>query len=368
MMAGMEDPRREAIHWALVALAAHLALVGILLVANEGNPQWFLHFGDRSPALGLGEEVLGDDLLVPHRDGQDGVYFWLLARDPVLTNPDDALRHLDRPAYRSQRIAYPLLAAPWRAAGEQALVWGLLVTNILAVGVGAYAAARVASHLGAPTRASLAFALNPGTVAAVVMDSADALALAALLWALFFLLRGRLWPAVAMGTLAVLTKEPMLLALGGIALLAPRLDLRNRVLVVGVPATAALAWALYARWRLGWPPSDVEEFTVPFGGYLDAYRRGWRPVGNWADAALALALLPLAITTCVLWWRRRTLLLAAAVPFALLVPFFTAQVVNLPGNSIRAIGPLVTLLALSLYGARLSLPSTPPAPDRAAAS
>jgi hypothetical protein len=371
MMAAMEGQRRLAARWALMALAAHLVLSGVLLAANDGNPEWFIHFGDRSPGLPLGEQVLGDDVLVPHEDGQDGVYFWVLARDPLLGDADQAVRFLDRPAYRSQRLAYPLLAAPWRAGGEQALVWGLLATNLLAVAVGAYGATRLALQLGAPARAGLLFALNPATVAAVVMDAADAVALAALLWALLLVARGRLWPAVAAGTVAVLTKEPMLLALGGVALLAPRLTLRTRLSLVGVPTLAALAWGLYARWRLGWPASDIEELTVPFSGYLDAYRRGWRPVGNWGDAALALALLPLAAATCVLWWRRRSLLLAAAVPFALLIPFFTAQVLNLPGNSIRAVGPVVTLLGLSLYVPRPS-PAPPggtaPADAAAAAS
>jgi hypothetical protein len=363
MMAGVEGQRRQAARWALVALAAHLVLSGMLLGANDGNPEWFIHFGDRSPGLPLGQQVLGDDVLVPHDDGQDGVYFWVLARDPLLTDADQALRFLDRPGYRSQRLAYPLLAAPWRFGGEQALVWGLLVTNVLVVAVGAYGAALLALHLGAPPRASLLFALNPATVAAIVMDAADAVALAALLWALLFVIRGRLWPAVGAGVVAALAKEPMLLALGGVAVLMPRLSLRTRLALVGVPGLAALAWGLYARWRLGWPPSDVEEFTVPFGGYVDAYRRGWRPVGNWADATLALGLLPLGVATCLLWWRRRSLLLAAALPFALLIPFFTDQVLDLPGNSIRAVGPIVTLLGLSLYVPRSS--SAPPTTDPA---
>jgi hypothetical protein len=366
-MASM-NARRLALRWAGVALAAHLAISGVMLAVNDGQAEWFLHLGDEGPALPLVRDVLGEDVVIPHHDdGHDGPYFWLLARDPLLSDADTALRYLDRPAYRSQRIAYPVLSSPWGVAGEEALVWGMLVTNLLAVAVGAYGATLLAVALGAPARAGLAYGGSPATIAGVLLDGSDALALAAVVWALYFLVRRRIGAAVAVGALAVLAKEPMLLALGGVALLAPGVPRRWRVALVAAPAAAAAAWALYARSRLGWPPSQVEEFTVPFGGYLDAYRRGWRPIGNWSDAVLALALVPLAVGTCVLWWRRRTLLLSAAVPFAVLVPFFTAQVLNLPDNSLRAIGPLMTLVWLSAYVPRAVGPPASAAAEPATA-
>ena len=50
--------------------------------------------------------------------------------------------------------------------------------------------------------------------------------------------------------------------------------IRRRWAIVVIPALAALGWAVYVRWRLGWPASDIEEFTpVPLWGYVDAYRR-----------------------------------------------------------------------------------------------
>ena len=50
---------------------------------------------------------------------------------------------------------------------------------------------------------------------------------------------------------------------------------RRRWSLVVVPAVAALGWALYARWRLGWPPSQMEELSpAPLWGYVDAYQRG----------------------------------------------------------------------------------------------
>lgn len=341
---------RLALRWAAGGLAVHLLLAGLFLAKYDGNPQWFVHFGKQGSVMPVAAQVFGRDLLVPHLDGHDGQAYWLLARDPLLLDGRDVVApNLDRPGYRAQRILYPALAAPWRLAGEQALVWGLLVTNLVVVFLGGLIAALLALEAGAPARASLAFALSPGVIIATIMDGSDALAVAALLAALYALVRGRHGWAVAAATAAVLAKEPTYFGIVAVALLATALPRRVRLGLLVVPAGLAAGWAVYARWRLGWPPSGVQEFASPFWGYLDAYRRGWRPVGNWHDAAVAVALVPFGVLTVRRWWRRPTLLTTAAVPFVALVPFFSAQVLDLLVNTLRAVAPAVTLVWLDLY-------------------
>lgn len=316
----------------------------------DGNPQFFVHFGREASVLPFARQVLGADLLTPHSDGHDGQAFWLLARDPLLLHGKEVLApNLDRPAYRAQRIIYPLLASPWRLAGETGLLWGLLATNLGVVLVGGLVACWLTTAVGAPLRASLAFALSPGVLLASLFSLSDGLALALLLGTTLALVRQRYAIAVLCGIAGALTKESTLIALAGFALLAPRIPLRRRVLLVAIPATTATAWAIYARWRLGWPPSQIEEFALPFWGYVDAWRRGWSPVGNWSDAVLAFALLPLAVFGFVRWRARRSLLLAGALPFLALVPFLSAQVLDLAGNSLRVMTPSFTLMILDYY-------------------
>lgn len=344
---------RAMTRWALAGLSVHLVLTTAFLARAGGNPQFFVHFGSEASVVPFARQVLGTDLLTPHSDGHDGQAFWLLARDPLLLQGKDVLApNLDRPAYRAQRIVYPLLAAPWRLAGETGLLWGLLVTNLVVVLLGGFVAGCLALRIGAPLRASLAFALSPGVLLAPLFSLSDALALALLLGTTLALVRQQHALAVLCGMVGVLTKESTLIALAGFALLAPRIPLRSRVLLVAVPATAAAAWALYARWRLGWPASQIEEFALPFWGYVDAWRRGWSPVGNWSDAALAFALLPLAVFGLLRWRARRSLVLAGAVPFLALVPFFSAQVLDLAGNSLRVMTPTLTLMILDFYAER----------------
>ncbi len=336
--------------WALAGLSVHLVLATAFLARAGGNPQYFVHFGREASVLPFARELLGADLLTPHADGHDGQAFWLLARDPLLLEGKEVLApNLDRPAYRAQRIVYPLLAAPWRLAGETGLLWGLLATNLGVVLFGGLVACSLATAVGAPLRASLVFALSPGVVLASLFSLSDGLALALLLGTTLALVRQRYAIAVLCGVVGVLTKESTLIALAGFALVAPRIPLRTRVLLVVAPAAAGATWALYARWRLGWPPSQIEEFALPFWGYADAWRRGWSPVGNWSDAVLAFALLPLAAFGFVRWRARRTLLLAGAIPFFALVPLLSAQVLDLAGNSLRVMTPPIALMLLDYY-------------------
>jgi hypothetical protein len=368
----MSERARTVVRWAAYGLAIHVVLSGLFLLKYDGNAQWFVHFGKEGSVMPVAREVFGRDLLVPHEDGHDGQAFWLLARDPLLLDGKTVVApNLDRPGYRAQRILYPALAAPWRLAGEQALTWGLLVTNLVIVFVGGAIAASLALTLRAPPRASLAFALSPGVFVAVIMDGSDALALAALLGAILALVGERKRPgwAVVAGVVAALAKEPTIAGLVGIAIVIRTVPLKWRIALVAVPTAATAAWAFYARWRLGWPPSGVQEFAFPFYGYVDAYRRGWRPVGNWADAVIAAALIPLALIVIRRWLNRGGILLSAAIPFVAMIPFFSGQVLDLAVNTMRAAGPPITLLWLDAYvpvaAAIASIDRPPPGDPRA---
>lgn len=343
--------RRAVRTTVLVGLAVNLLPVLLALAAFGARADWFVKFGHEGAYTPVAREVLGDDVRVPLDDGHDGQGYWLQARDPALLHGGADARAFDRPAYRAQRMLYPTLAAPFRLLGENALLQGLVLVNLAVVGLGTYAATRLAMAAGGPAKAGLAFALNPLVAVAVLMDFGDALALAALVGTVWMLRERRFWPALGLAVAAALAKEVSLLPLAALAVTGVAgLTTRRRVQLLAVPTAAVVSWALYARWRLGWPASQIEEFSaVPLWGYLDSYRRGWSQAGNWFDAVVAAALLVVAVVVVVRFRHRRTPELAVALPFALLVPFLSANVVDLALNSFRVLGPALTFAVIDWY-------------------
>lgn len=350
---------REAVRVAVAGVAVYLVLGAALLAANDRRVEWFVKFGEGAPYTPIARQLLGDDLLVPLDDGHDGAAFWLLAGDPLLLDNGPGGRtevtHFERPGYRAQRILYPVLASPGALFGEWGLVWALVAANLAVIGAGGYLTTRLALEVGAPTRAGWAFAANPLVLLSFVMDFADALALALLVAVVLALRRGRTAWSVAAAVATVLAKEIGLAAVAVLTVAPPSwggctLTRRDRAALLGLPTLAVVAWGAYARWRLGWPPGDVQELVVvPFAGFVDSWRRGWSWAGNWGDAFGAALVVLAAVVVAWRWWRRRSPELLAALPFALLVPFMSIYVVNLLVNLVRVIGPALTLVVIDWY-------------------
>lgn len=354
---------RRARKVALLGGAIYLGIVVIFLASFSGRIEWFVKFGETSPYTPYARSVLGPDISVPLDDGHDGQAFWLQARDPFLTNGEQLRAIYERPAYRAQRMLYPLAASPGHLFGEQGVLWALVLVNLGAVVFGCYLCARLAEEAGARDRAAWAYAANPVVFIAVLMDFADALALALLLATVLAARRERWWWALAAAVGAVLTKEINLIGIAALAVLGTGVPRRWRVALIAAPAAAAGTWALYARWRLGWPASDIQEFTpIPFYGYWDAYRRGWSQYGNWSDAFMAVIVVVFAGFSVRRWLRRRTFEMNTALPFLALVPFMSIYVTDIMLNLVRAVGPAITLVAIDAYvpkGRRKVTPSKP---------
>jgi hypothetical protein len=334
---------------AVLAIVAYGLLVGPNLISK--GPSWFIHVGrlDKDPpTLKQVKQILGNDVSVTTNYGHDGREFWVLARDPLLFSAGRDARLLDLPAYRAARIAYPAAAAPWRSFGESSLLLGLLVTNLIVVGVGSYFTALFALHIRAPLMTTAFFGASPVVAVAVLLDLGDAMSLAALIASVYLFTRGRFGWGTAMGVVAVLAKQPALLAMAAVAATAPSVSRNRRIMYVMVPTLILIVWTAYVTVRLDASGAGLVGFGLPLLGYRDALPY-WVRHHLWPDAALGLALLPAAAAVIVRWWKRRTTLLVAALPFALMVPFFSFPVVTAAINSLRAFGPALTFFGLDWF-------------------
>lgn len=340
-----------------VRATAALIVVVVVLAVGNGGPAYFLQLGAKSPGLEKAKQVLGEDVPMPLTDGHDGDRFWQLARDPLLRDDDSLGTYLDRPVYRSQRIGYPLLAAPWGLLGEGALLWGLVLTNVGVAGAGTYVLARWGMRRGLSPLAGYLFLAHPLVWLSALFDLGDAVALGGLLVAVLTFTGGSTRLAVLAAVIGALAKESVVLGLGAAALVGRDVPVRRRAALV-VPAVLAVGlWRLYLLNRpgLGSDP-EVQEFTpVPFSGYWDSWHRGWLPEGMWLQAGLSILLLVAAMGCVVLWFQdRRSILLSAALPYALMAPFLSVQVVSLWHNIIRAVGPALLLAVVNRLDSRVA--------------
>jgi len=137
-------------------------------------------------------------------EGYDGQFSYWLALDP---RPAAADGHFDVPAYRYQRILYPLLARAL-AAGQAGLIpWTLILVNLLAQVGGTLAVEAWLTAHGVSPWYALTYGLWVGLVAGVRLDLSEPVSYALVAVALVALDRKRPWLSVVCVALAMLAKE-----------------------------------------------------------------------------------------------------------------------------------------------------------------
>lgn len=348
---------------AWVAVAVHLVLAAGILLSFGRDPAALVAFYGPDepdcPSCALVYERATDERGRPPERrgpaGHDGAQFWVLAHDPLLLD-DATFDQLDRPSYRARRVLYPLLAAPAGLVSAELRYWALLAVNLAAVAGGTWAAAVLARTLGATTWAGLWFGLSPVAVFSTMFDLADALSLGLLIATVLALRRDRWGVATAAATAAVLAKEPALLAVVALAAWPhglPTATVARRVRLIAVPALVAAAWIGYATLRAAAEGSGTGELVgLPFSAYWTTATEAWIPFGTWGDAAAGLSTLVLAGAVAARWWRRRTPELTMCLPYAAMAPFLSEGVIFRDENSLRALGPALTMLGLDVAAER----------------
>ncbi|MBL8093711.1 MAG: hypothetical protein JNL73_06045 [Anaerolineales bacterium] len=223
---------RRAAAPTLGVLAAYLIFTVVALGWHRWDPLWFAWIGERYSDLEPGGDT-----------GYDGQFVYYIARYGL-----DSLSHLDNPAYRLQRIGYPL--AVWAlSAGQPALMpWVMIAINLAAIVVTTRLLSVWLSSQGLSAWYSLLYAGYVGTFMAFSRDLTEPLAFALVAAGILAWLRRRVGWAVVWLACAALTKEITLLVVFGIVAVEI-LERHFRTAVVVSLAVVPLAlWelALYA--------------------------------------------------------------------------------------------------------------------------
>ena len=259
----------------IVALLAASVFVLLRLESYGWNPTGFVHAGDRF----VSTEDAPEDLLVRRRAvGFDGTGFYRLALNPATRDVYEHGIVLDLPAFRHQRILYPVVV--WVVSGggrPSAVGWGLIAVNLASFAAIGWLGAALARRLGRSQWWGLALAAYPGFAVSLGLDTAEIMAAALGLAALLALERQRFVWASTLFTAAMLTRETTLLFVIGIALarIALRRPDARRIPahVFMTPLLGYVVWQLALWWWWGTLPlrqGSGVDITFPLLGVLQA--------------------------------------------------------------------------------------------------
>lgn len=332
----------------IVGLAISTVLVLKILITNDMDPTTFLTLGDKAPVqTEYARRLLGDVATRPYL-GHDGRFFFAQANDPLYLQPQRHAAVLDRPFYRGQRMLYPLIAGGFGLFPPGVVVWSMLVTNLLAMGVGAFLAARLAIGWGASPWLGLAVPLNIGLIHEVQIGGAGVMAYACCVGAVYALVTDRTWAAAVLFAAAALARESMLAFAVGVFIIH-WLEHRGFLWrIVSVPLLAMAGWHVYLQLRLAGVSGvgvRLENFAAPFVGM-------WQALRYWAmdprDLFVGIAILVIIVAFTLLAIRSRLPIAWGALPFVGLATLLSVHTWRGPLDLARAIAPVFTAVAFLL--------------------
>lgn len=282
--------------------------------------------------------------------GYDGQFALFIALDPF-----EARAVLDRPAYRYSHILYAALARAVALDSPALVPAALLIVNLLAVAVAAYAVARLLERRGVSPWLALLVAFYPGMLWSISRDLNEPVAFAAVAVGVLVLdwaSARRVVAAAALFAAAGLARETTLifpLALAAWEALHSRRYARSAILALAVAPYVLWSTALFYLLPLAKGRPGLAHY--PLQGIIDA--PGLRAF-QWV---FVVAPVLLVFASVVLTMRRRTgwtpftwILVAEVLLSSMLGP---ASFADWPSSSRLQIGVLVaTLLAYEQLRAR----------------
>ena len=287
--------------------------------------------------------------------GYDGQFAYQIAKDPARAAP-----YLDVPAYRYQRILYPILAHILSLGNIILIPWILILINIISLILGTVATEKILTDHGYSKWYALTYGAFAGLLLSLRLDLTEPLAFALVQWGVLFFDRRHLWRSLPFFVLAALTRELTLFfaAACAMSLLANK-NYRIGVLW-GLGAIIPFGlWQVFLRLWLGnWGVSSGGAMSssfeiIPFHGWWGYPNNDPNIFFLLSIFILCVALIPavvgLTISLISLIKGKRGLGVWILLFNVLIFPFLPASnVLNLPGLLRITIGMVVAFLD---YGA-----------------
>ncbi|MCB0194943.1 MAG: hypothetical protein KDJ65_23535, partial [Anaerolineae bacterium] len=283
-------------------------------------------------------------------EGYDGQFAYQIA-----LNPAGAAPYIDVPAYRYQRILYPLTAR-LLALGQAALIpWTLIIVNIGAIALGTWATEQILLHFRVSRWYALVYGLYGGQLLSLRTDLNEPLAHAFVQLAMLAWAKEYRWWAVAAFALAALGKETTLVFLA--AYMAFTLSRRMwgwtfRLSLAAVPFVfyQLFLWRWLGSFGVGSGGAGATPFSpIPLAGWLAI-----AGVSVGAFLLISLVVVPMSILPSIagLWLSITNLWYQNLHPFVFCLLLNSVVILFLPTSTFRE--PVAMLrLTMGLMAAML---------------
>jgi len=327
----------------LLVFAVTVGFVLLILATNQWDPMAFVRLGTR---YGQGD---------PNGTiGYDGQFAYQIALNPLQAAP-----YLDIPAYRYQRILYPLMARIVGLGQSSLIPWALIMLNVLALSVGTFIMGLILVKQKLNPWYATTVGLFAGQLVSLRLDLNEPFFLTFALLSIYsFELKRSRWGATFLA-LSMLSKETAIAFVGGYLLYfflkrQWRPLIETGVISLGPFALLQLAiWVNLGQIGLRSGGQGATPFSViPFGGMLAFGLDNFQTLIIVLLILGPLVLLPcLALTVSLIRFFLRPALLPVAIILALHVimmatlPFSTY--VDLPGVLRLTSGLVVATVAFA---------------------
>jgi hypothetical protein len=305
-----------------VVLIVCLLYVGLTLASND--------FDARRLAL-IGS--LYDPGIPDGRPGYDGQFAYQISRDPL-----NGWTKIDVPAYRYQRIVYPLAARALALGNVDLIPWMLIFVNVAALAVGTWCLEGILASYRISRWYALAYGLSAGVMMSVRLDLTEPLAYSLAIGGIWLAMKDRRrWAAVLLA-LAALTKEMTLLFAAGLGFVYLwRRSWRKLIELSAIVLLPFAVWQLVLWQWFGQPGiGSGGALATPFE--IVPLRGLWSiPIVNVRVLALVIVMLPLAVIPGLigLWAALRAgLRRQVDIPMAVLL-FNTLAILITPQSTFR---------------------------------
>jgi hypothetical protein len=260
-----------------IPVAITAFLYGLFILLRLGfhnfNPTFFICAGD---VFCTTSTLPPNFLVLKNSTGYDGQFYYRLALNPFTAKQTDFGIHIDSPAYRHQRIFYPLLVSVLSFNNPGRVPTNLILVNYIALCCIAWLGSAYVKSINIPALWGILFSFYPGFLLSLSRDLTEIVAACFVLATLLSLRKDKPVIATVLLSAAIFTRETAaLVAISGALIYCLNITKQRNWQKVPwyfftVPILCFSCWEVFLFFHWGNIPlvGEAQKIRVPFTGVI----------------------------------------------------------------------------------------------------